>query len=217
VVRIPNGVDLRRFGKRKGPELRQDLGVPGEAGLVGMLGRLSPVKNLGRALRAFASVRHSPPPHLVVAGEGPERQALQFLADALGVGERVHWQGFVAEVPAFLAGIDVLLMSSDHEEHPRALLEAMAAGLPVVTTDVGEAPQVLPGAQAPYIVEVAGERTESRLAAAIERLLSDPLERERLGRANRARVELEFDSRQTHASYVRVYRDLLALDEGVFA
>lgn len=105
---------------------------------IGTLAGLRPEKNLARLIRAFAAVRRRWPARLVLVGEGPQRAELQALVDGLGLAQDVEFTGYLTDPGVRLAGFDLFALSSDTEQLPMALLEALARGMPVVATRVGD-------------------------------------------------------------------------------
>lgn len=188
---VPNGVDLARFA----PKRRAAAGVP----VIGAVAALRAEKNLGRLLRAFAQV--DLPARLVVIGDGPERAALEGLAVELGIAECVRFAGHIAAPAAEYAGFDVFALSSDTEQMPLSVLEAMAAGLPVVSTDVGDVQSMVAEANAPLLAP----RDDAALAAALTAALRDPAEARRIGAANRAKTERDFDEAGMFRSYAALF------------
>jgi glycosyltransferase involved in cell wall biosynthesis len=201
VVYIPNGVDLERFSAplSAGPLLVHRR--PGEL-LIGTVGAMRPEKNLVRLLHAFAVVPLEPPARLVLVGDGVERCRLQAIAESLGVASRVIFTGHVNQPERILQLLDLFVLSSDTEQMPISLLEAMAAGLPVAATDVGDVVAILPAAQRAFVVN---RMDEVGLAAAIIRLATDADLRQQLGVVNRAHVRDYFG----RAEMIRRYRHLL--------
>ncbi|MFL6676813.1 MAG: glycosyltransferase, partial [Burkholderiaceae bacterium] len=140
---LHNGVDLSRFNvaaRADAPSpartaLRHEWGVPAGALVVGSVGRLVAVKNYGLLLRAVAASGLDI--HLVLAGEGPERAALTALAASLGIASRVHLLGHCDDVDRVLGAFDMFVLPSISEGMSNTLLEAMAAGVPPVASDVG--------------------------------------------------------------------------------
>jgi len=175
---VPNGVDLARFDA---PPLLRPVGPP----VIGTVAALRPEKNIGRLLHAFAAVRQEVPARLVVVGDGPERAGLQALASSLGIAADVRFAGHLAEPKAEYAGFDLFALSSDTEQMPLSVLEAMAAHLPIAATDVGDVRGMLAGENAPHVVA----RDAAAVAAAILAVLRLPDQGRSIGLANRARVE----------------------------
>ena len=206
IERVPNGVHLDRFEPRDGnPELRRRLGVPTDALVVGYVGHLRPEKNPARLLRACATIAPQCPVHVLVLGEGPERATLEKLAAEPALAGRVHLVGHRDDTAEHYRAMDVFALSSDTEQLPVALLEAMASELPVASTAVGDVASVLPPEQAPYVVPLLElHATAEALGAALLALAGDPALRARLGRANRARASVDF----TFESMLERYRAL---------
>ncbi|GAB3504884.1 glycosyltransferase [Amycolatopsis cihanbeyliensis] len=128
---IPNGVDLPTFAfdAQARDRVRARLGLAPESFVLGTIGRLAETKRVDVAIRALAAL---PRAVLVVAGDGPLRTELAELADRIGVRGRVVFTGEVADVPGLLSAVDVLLSPSTEETFGLAVVEALAAGLPVV-------------------------------------------------------------------------------------
>ena len=199
VAYIPNGVDVERFADPR-------AAIPGFARRPGelVIGTVAPLrreKNLGRLLRVFARLDPSLSARLVIAGEGAERPALTRLAGELGLGGRVIFTGQVAP-EAVLGGFDIFALSSDTEQMPNALLEAMAAGRAVAAVDVGDVKSMLCEDNRDF---VAGRDDEAGFAAALTRLLSDPHKRTALGRQNRERVAASFSQAGMFTAYSLIF------------
>ena len=139
VVRVvPNGIRLREFGNRDRNDARRQLGLPEDAMVIGTVGRLNWAKDHGFLLRAFHELgSRGKNAVLVIIGEGDEREAIGNLARELGLAGRVRLLGDRSDVPALLPAIDIFALSSRTEGYSIALLEACAAGIAIVATDVG--------------------------------------------------------------------------------
>jgi glycosyltransferase involved in cell wall biosynthesis len=185
---VPNGIDLARFAVA-----RRENAVP----VIGTVAALRPEKNLARLIRAFALVRARHACRLVVAGDGPERAALAALAGELGVAADVAFPGHVGDTPALYAGFDAFALSSDTEQMPISVLEAMAAGLPVAATDVGDVRAMLAPENAGLLVP----REDAALAVALEALVQDRARRKAVGAANRRRAETAYDQETMFAAW----------------
>lgn len=144
LIYIPNGVDTDRFRPGSDRQWRQAHGIPDDAVLCGTVGRLRPEKNLELLLRAFARV-DLPRLRLAIAGDGPDRADLERQARAHGLDGRVAFAGNLTDPAPFYRALDFFVMSSVTEQMPVALLEAMACGLPVLATDVGDIREMLNG------------------------------------------------------------------------
>lgn len=204
VTRIANGVDTGAFARKPRPDaLRGVIKRPGEH-WVGSLAGLRPVKDLPALVRAFA-----PLPEfwqLVIVGEGPERAAIRAEAERLGIAHRVHLPGFVAQPHRFIGLFDLFALSSQSEQFPISVLEAMAAGLPVAAPDVGDIRAMVAEENRPLIVPCDDP---APLGGAIAELADNPALRERIGRANRTRARAEFDETTMIAAYRRLYASAL--------
>jgi glycosyltransferase involved in cell wall biosynthesis len=189
ILVVPNGVDCKRFGRPVDRTVWSRFGIEPDGLVIGTVTALRPEKNLGRLIAAFARLGTDFPGMLVVVGEGGERERLERLAEVNGVGSRIHFLGAV-QCPEVLFGcFDIFAMSSDTEQMPIALLEAMASGLPVIATDVGDIAAVVAAENRPLI---EGCRDDEALARGLALLASNPALRAELGARNRARAGAEF-------------------------
>jgi len=173
---IPLGIQLDgllRSGDFRG-ELRQELGIDEKTPLIGFVGRLTDVKDPGMLLQALRQMQSPvagvPDPHLVLAGTGELRQPLEALTRELRIQDRVTFLGYRSDLERIYADLDVLALTSKNEGTPVALIEAMAAGIPIVAADVGGVSDVTQGY--PLATTVA-DRTPEALAAALERRIAD--------------------------------------------
>jgi glycosyltransferase involved in cell wall biosynthesis len=169
--------------------------------VVATVAALRAEKNLGRLLRAFAAATGARPARLVIVGDGPERAGLEALAAELGVAQRVSFLGHIADPAPLYAGFDLFALSSDTEQMPIAVIEAMAAGLPVAATDVGDVRAMLAEANAPWL----GPRDDAALTSSLGALLDDAALRSRIGAANRARALQAFDQERMFAAYAALF------------
>ncbi|MGI4950633.1 MAG: glycosyltransferase [Janthinobacterium lividum] len=192
---VPNGIDLVRFGS--GPVAPPPAGAT-EGPVIGTVAALRAEKNVARLLRAF---KLDVPGRLLIIGDGPERGALQALASELGIAARVHWAGHQPDPAALLRSLDIFALSSDTEQMPLSLLEAMAAALPVAATAVGDVAAMLPPEQQPYVVPL----DDAALAASLRGLAIDAALRTRLGQANRQRAEAQYDQRTMLANWAELF------------
>ena len=203
VRHIPNGVGAAALAR----EARQPFGLwrRGDEGLFGTLGGLRPEKNLGRLLRIAAMLPSGHPWRLVIAGAGEQRADLEAQAHALGLFERVVFTGFVERPGSVLGELDVYVLTSDTEQMPISVLEAMAVGLPVLATDVGDLRIMLPAESRNTCVFARNE--EKAFAERLAALLASSEERRRLGALNRAQAA-EFSLEAMVAGYERLFREL---------
>lgn len=200
VKHIPNAVDTAAFAKKPKPDaLRGVVKRKGEH-WIGTLAGLRKVKNLPRLVRAFAALPEEW--QLVIVGEGPERDTIRAEAERLEVAHRVHLPGFASDVSKVVGLFDIFALSSDSEQAPLSILEAMAAGLPVVAPAVGDIAHMVADANAPFISAPGDERG---LYDAFAALAADPELRREAGEANRARAISEYDEKAMIATYRRLY------------
>ncbi len=188
---VPNGIDLSRF-TTPGSERRSNV-VP----VIGTVAALRVEKNLTRLLRAFRQVLDQMPAELVIVGDGPERAALQRLAAELGLAASVRFVGHVDAPARFYADFDLFALSSDTEQMPLTVIEAMAAGLPIAATDVGDVRSMVAAENQACVTPLDA----APLADAILRLLRAPDWRASLGAANRAKAAAEFDQTTMFQAY----------------
>ena len=198
--RINNGIATAAYaGKPRPDALPRVIKRPGELWL-GTLAGLRAVKNLPRLVRAFAQMPEEW--QLVIVGEGPERQAIRDEALRLNIGHRVHLPGHVAQ-PARVVGLfDLFALSSDSEQAPVSVIEAMAAGLAVAAPDVGDVRAMLSEPNRRF-VSAAGD--EAALSATLADLASDAPLRAEIGRANQMRARADFDERAMITAYRQLY------------
>jgi glycosyltransferase involved in cell wall biosynthesis len=210
VRRIPNGIHLDDYPPADGnPELRQELGIPAAAPVVGSCGHLRPVKNYLRLLDAAAAVDPRQGLHVLLVGEGEERAALEARAARPDLAGRVHLVGYQADPAPYYRAMDLFALTSDSEQMPVCLLEAMASCLPVVATDVGDVRAMLPPGQADLLVPLAGEGTAARLARHFEATLADGALSRRLGLANRRRVAESYAFETMCTAYRGLYEEAM--------
>ncbi|MCD6360386.1 MAG: glycosyltransferase family 4 protein [Armatimonadetes bacterium] len=215
VHHIPNGIPLDRFTPGSPPEgLREQLGLPADALVVGVVARLTPWKGHKTLLRAWARViERIPQARLLVVGEvafwqdGYEQQ-LRALAEELGVAGHVVWLGFRDDVPDLLRLCNLLVLPSVNEPFGRVIIEAMAVGLPVVATSSGGVPEIVVEGETGLLVP-PGE--PEPLGEAITEILAAPERARAMGSAGRERALQRFDVRRVAAQVEELYSELLGL------
>lgn len=199
VQRIGNGIDVRAFARPPKPQVRPGLVKARGSKWLGSLAGLREVKNLGLLVRAIAQL--PPEWQLVIAGEGPERTRLEQLARDLGVEGRVLLPGFIDQPHKIVGLFDIFALSSHSEQFPISVVEAMAAGVPVVAPRVGDIPEMVASENGPLL---CAQGDDAALVEALRDLADRPDERARIGVANKARAAVEYDE----ASMIRRYRAL---------
>jgi glycosyltransferase involved in cell wall biosynthesis len=206
---VYNAVDVERAAAPAPPGLREQLG--GEARpLVLTPARLDAQKGHATLLEAVAEV---PEALFLLAGEGPEREALEAQAERLGVGDRVRFLGRREDIPQLLAACDVFALPSLYEGSSLAVLEAMAAGTPVVSSAIGGTEELIDDGRSGLLVPPGDARA---LAAALRRVLADAELRQNLAARARERVDAGLRREQMASRVTDVYRELLETPKRVW-
>lgn len=200
ICRFPNGIDIAHFNRRPQRGSFPGFQKRGDEIVVGTIAGLRTVKNLPRLVRAVASA--GPNVRLAIAGEGPEREAIMKEAQRLGIADRVMMPGFLRDPARYIRLFDIFALSSDSEQYPISLVEAMASELPVVSTDVGDVRNIVAPENLPYIVP---RTDEAALAGAIQKLAADAVLRKTLGDANRYLATSHYDEAMMFARYRQLY------------
>lgn len=203
---IPNGVDCDLFGgpgdaaSAPGFERR-----PGEL-IVGTLAPLRPEKNLYRLLRVFAKAQPARPVRLLIAGDGVERVGLEAEADRLGIADRVIFAGHVEQPEKIYPLMDVFAITSDTEQMPNTIIQAMAGSLPVAAVDAGDIKAILSPQNREMVVD---REDEQGLADFLVRVLNDDEFRSGLAAANRAHVVQNYGAETMFAAYGALFDEFL--------
>jgi glycosyltransferase involved in cell wall biosynthesis len=200
ICRFPNGIDTDHFNRR--PQRGSFPGFQKRNGeiVVGTIAGLRTAKNLPRLVRAVAAA--GPNVRLAIVGDGPERGAIMVEAERLGIADRVMMPGFLRDPARYIRLFDIFALSSDSEQYPIALLEAMTSAIPVVSTDVGDVRTIVARENRPFIVP---RTEEASLAQAIRELANDAGLRQKLGTANRALACALYDEETMFARYRQLY------------
>jgi len=208
LVTIRNGIDVDAFQPGDAERARRLAHVPDGALHVGCVARLSAEKDHATLIEAFFRLRALfPDARLSLVGEGPERGALEALCERLGVRSSTRFLGHRDDVAALLPGFDVFALASRTEGTSLTLLEAAAAGVPIVATRVGGNPEVVSDGETGLLVP-AGD--PDALAEAIVGLATCP-ERRRMGERGRASVEARYGVAKMVAAYESLYAEVLRL------
>ncbi len=202
-----NGVPQPPGDHRQGHSMREQLGIPEQAVIFGTVGRLARVKRQERLLDAVAELAgKGRSPYLILVGEGRQRNRLEDRARELGIGHLVRFAGFQRDPAPYISLLDVFVLTSDSEGMPMALLEAWAAGKPVVVTAVGGLPDLVKDDETGLLVPPGDH---PRLVEALEALAGDAQHRRRLGDAGRTLVAERYSVNRIAAAYREAYLSLL--------
>ena len=207
-VRIANGIPVARFATPPADAIAGLEKKPGEV-VIGTVAGLRAVKNLPRLVRALARMTNRQT-RLVIVGEGPESERIAAEARARGVASRVLMPGFLGDPARWIGQFDIFALSSDSEQFPISLIEAMAAGLPAVATAVGDVPDIVAEDNKPLIVD---RDDEAAFAAALDSLADQPHLRKAIGAANREKAAALYDEEEMIAAYARLYGEAIGRPE----
>jgi glycosyltransferase involved in cell wall biosynthesis len=207
MVVIHNGIDLEAFDNFPlSFSIREKFNIDKDTVLLGCIGRVEKRKGQEDLISTMRQINDA---KLILIGSGEERyiKAMRLLCNDLGIADRVIFAGFLDYVPAALKEIDILVFPTLHGEgFPRVILEAMAAGIPVVATDDGGNPEAVEDEQTGYIVPPGDVNT---LVEKISLLARDRRKREAMGLAGRARVERLFTIQKNVAQIQDIYDGIL--------
>ena len=208
---IYNGIPIERFDRafslEERAEARREMGVEPDGQALVQVARLDYLKDHATALRALRRLIHRlPGARLILVGEGPEEPAIRALTAELGLEGRVRMLGLRKDVPRLLAAADIALLTSISEGIPLTLIEAMAAGLPVVSTNVGGVAEIVVDRQTGLL---APSGDDAALAEAIALLVGNAEARRRLGALGRERARELFSVHRMHAEYHKHYGNMI--------
>jgi glycosyltransferase involved in cell wall biosynthesis len=204
---IDNGISVPFAEEGARAAVRAELNIsPGERLLV-HIGRLARSKRIDVLLQAVAQLADVPATHLLLAGEGDQREPLSELADRLGLGQRVHFCGYRSDVGRLLVAADLMVLSSEREGLPITILEAMATRCPIVTTCVGAIPSVLRDGHDAWIVK---ESNADALCRAVTDALGRPEVARSMAASAYARYERLYSRDSMGERYLRLYEDVRA-------
>lgn len=202
VLRISNGIPTGLYAAKPDPKAIPGLVKRNGDFVVGTVAGLREVKDIPALVRAFGGLPGKA--KLVVVGEGPEEGAIRDAADAMFLGDQLIMPGFLRDPHRYIGLFDVFALSSRSEQQPIVVMEAMAAGLPIVAPPVGDVAEMVAPENHHYL---APDRREVVLRDRIQMLQGRPDERARVGHANQARARQLFDESAMIAAYARLYAD----------
>ena len=209
---IYNGVQTQNFNSVFEQKSRRNhFGLQDEEIVIGCVARLDPVKNVTALIRAFAGIDRDTAHRcrLLLVGDGPELAELKRLVGALEIEARVVFAGMRRDIPECLRMMDIYVQPSKFEGVPNAVLEAMAAGLPVVATDVGGVCEIVEHGISGFLVHLGDDKA---LSNRITELVRDPAKSNNMGSAGRKRVKERFSMKKMISDYEGLYRRILKND-----
>jgi glycosyltransferase involved in cell wall biosynthesis len=191
---IHNGIDTETWTPNHASgSLRHELGLGGVYPVIGYVGRIMPEKDLETWICTAALVaKKFPEARFVLVGEGKDNatlEQLKILAREVGIAERTYFPGYLSDLPPVYASFDLFFLSSRREGLPNSILEAMAMGLPVVTSDVAGAKELVVNGETGFVLP---QQDVDGLASAIISILGEGHRRLCMGRAGRQRVTRQF-------------------------
>ena len=206
---IYNGIDLSVFENGTGlrDRVREELQISSESLVLIQVARLDYLRDHATALRSMGQItRHRPDARLLLVGEGPEQAKIEHLIIQHGLEAHVRLLGLRRDVRRLLAAADICLLTSISEGIPLTVIEAMAAGLPVVATRVGGMGEVVEEGITGLLVPPGDAEG---LAGNVLRLAGNPVMRTQLGQRGRTRAREVFSESQMHAGYLNLYQEML--------
>lgn len=208
VISIPTGIDLERYSRAAAQPrsvTRLALGIPQDAIVIGIAATIRSWKGHDYLLDAFGDiVKNFPLAHLLIVGDGPRRENLQGRIRASGHAEKIQLIGHREDIPDMLAAMDIFALPSfANEGVPQAIMQAMAMGLPVVSTTVGAIDEAVEEGVTGYLVE---PKNAGQLKIRLENFIANPDLRSRMGDAARKRAESRFSLNAMLDAMERVFR-----------
>ncbi|MEM0338007.1 MAG: glycosyltransferase [Candidatus Caldarchaeum sp.] len=201
---IPNGIPTEEYvpNPEKRAQFRAAHGVEPEAVVIVHVGRFVELKNHALLLQAFAQLKSTHPLYLWLVGDGELRPAMEQRARELGIAERVRFWGVRSDVADILNAADIFTLPSKYEGNPMSVMEAMAAGLPVVASHVGGIPELVEDEHQGLLVPADDQPC---LVQGLQALIDNPTKRYQLGKSAVERARKKFDIHQTVQAYEKLY------------
>ena len=206
---VYNGLDAAKFDlPDKRNEVFSQLNIPSDHKIVTMIGRLAPQKNYPMLIHAAQKAKQKGLPlHFIIAGGGDLSESLASLTQQLQVEDIVHFIGVRNDIPELLSSSDIFLFTTNFEGFPNALLQSMAARLPVVTTDFAGADELIQNGQNGIIVPM---NDADAAVDALSRYLNDPKKAKEYGEHAHSFVESSFSNERMVEETEKLYRKLLS-------
>ena len=200
--RISNGIDVAAYGRKPDPRAIPGFKrLPGHV-VVGTLAGLRPVKDIPMLVRAVGGMKTKA--QLVIVGEGPDREAIEDTIANMGMEKQVLLAGFLPDPHKYMGLFDIFALSSKSEQQPIAVMEAMAAGLAVASTPVGDVAKMV---DPENVATISKDWNPVHLRDRIEVLAAHPDARRTVGKANQMRARALFDDQAMIASYAKLYSE----------
>lgn len=200
--RISNGIDVAAYGRKPDPRAIPGFKrLPGHV-VVGTLAGLRPVKDIPMLVRAVGGMKTKA--QLVIVGEGPDREAIEDTIANMGMEKQVLLAGFLPDPHKYMGLFDIFALSSKSEQQPIAVMEAMAAGLPIASTPVGDVAKMV---DPENVSTVSKDWNPVHLRDRIEVLAAHPDARRTVGKANQMRARALFDEQAMIAAYAKLYSE----------
>ena len=215
LTRIPSAVDASVWAPdpAAGARLRAQCDLPADSIVIATIAQLIPRKGIETIIDALVKLPESCAKVVLLCfGRGPQRPLLERKVRDAGLARRVHFMGYRDDLPALLAGVDIVVQAPSREGLGAAILESMSAGRSVLATAVGGITDLITTEQDGILVPPGDA---AALAVGLERLVHDPALRRRLGQAARRRVQAEFSVRQMTDAYLALYRQIATVPDGV--
>lgn len=204
---IPNGIDVDRFICPPDRDLLKKLGLENDHRIIGTVAALRPEKNVGRLIEAFAQVNELyPKTRLVIVGDGIGMKPLKMLTERIGLYDKVVFTGNLDTPENLVPAFEIFALSSDTEQMPLSVIEAMSAGLPIVSTDVGDVAGMVSSQNAPYVQDISAGALARNLSALLDR----PESGKRIGASNQAKAKRDFTLEGMIDAYDVLFMDILA-------
>jgi glycosyltransferase involved in cell wall biosynthesis len=202
IHRISNGIDVAAYGRKPDPRAIPGFKrLPGHV-VVGTLAGLRPVKDIPMLVRAVGGMKTKA--QLVIVGEGPDREAIEDTIANMGMEKQVLLAGFLPDPHKYMGLFDIFALSSKSEQQPIAVMEAMAAGLPIASTPVGDVAKMV---DPENVATISKDWNPVHLRDRIEVLAAHPDARRTVGKANQMRARALFDEQAMIASYAKLYSE----------